>query len=150
MSQEGKTFIIKRMLPEDAQILRLSWLRPKKPIQRSYKITNDEQRYQFLCKVLNKELTVSEAAVKFEMNYTTAKNVLNLYLNENRIEKKKHRIRNETGKKHRIRNKTSKVVPKGELKIETQQNSNLDENSLKQKGKLSADFWINQITEHMK
>lgn len=137
MSKQENAFTIHRMSLEEASALRVTWLRPKKSIQRSYKITNDEQRYQFLCKVLHKELTVSEAALKFGMNYTTAKNVLNLYLNEGRIEKKKQRVRNE------------KYSAK-KSKPETQSNSNSEETSLKPKEiGLGAAFWMDRITEHM-
>ena len=136
-------FSVKRLSIHEAESLRSSWLKPQKTIQRSYKITNDEQRYQFLYKVINKEMSVTEAASQYGMNYTTAKNVLNLYLAEGRISKKKFRTR---GKMN------NKITQSKESKTDSQQNLNSEENSLKNKNcykdKLINDFWAQHITNH--
>eukprot|EP00826_Nyctotherus_ovalis_P046574 TRINITY_DN5278_c0_g1_i20.p2 TRINITY_DN5278_c0_g1~~TRINITY_DN5278_c0_g1_i20.p2 ORF type:complete len:139 (+),score=30.11 TRINITY_DN5278_c0_g1_i20:331-747(+) len=135
MKRMENTFAIKRLTPEDADALRKSWIHPQKSIQRSYKITNDEQRYEFLRRVIHKEMTVSEAAANFGMNYTTAKNVLNLYIREGRIEKKKRRLRGN--------------VPSKDPRADTQHNSASEENSLKhtESAGLGASFWMNRIAE---
>lgn len=136
MVEEGNNFIIERMLPKDAHKLVQDWRRHKRVTQRSYNVTNDEQRYQFLCKVIHKELTVSEAAQQFGMNYTTAKNILTLYLTEGRIEKRKRRKRDPM---------------KSEIQTpESLHNFNSEETSIKQKEiKLSPTFWKDKITKHM-
>ena len=88
------SFCIKRLVPEEAVPLQASWLRAKrKPSQRSYSIITDAQRYMVLSKVLAKELTVSEAAIQYGLKYTTAKNILDLFVREGRVEKKKNRVK---------------------------------------------------------
>ena len=89
-----KPFTIKRLQQDEAERLRNLWVHSKsKTIQRNYNITKDEQRYQFLYAVINQNLTVNEAGLRFGIKYTTAKNILDLFIKEGRIQKKKHRLR---------------------------------------------------------
>ena len=52
--EQETTFIVRKMIPKGANTLRLSWIKLKQlkhNIQRSYRITNDEHCYRFLCKL---------------------------------------------------------------------------------------------------
>ena len=119
-----------------------------KPIQRSYKTTNDDQRYQFLYQVINKELTVSKAADKYGINYTTAKNILNIYLKEGRVGKKKIRIRKKKNLEKGAKENNSIEKPKFFISEEDQTKSkhiphiNIQE-------KFNDNFWSQRITEHL-
>ena len=142
MTQESNFFEIKRLTPEEAERFQSAYIRPKLTMQKSYHITSNEERYQFLYKVLNKELTVSEAAFLFGMNYTTAKNVLTLYLKEGRIEKKKFRIRGKGKSKGK------------EEKIDTQQNYSSEESSENKKKvnkeSPNSEFWATKLAQYIK
>eukprot|EP00826_Nyctotherus_ovalis_P001840 TRINITY_DN10333_c0_g1_i11.p1 TRINITY_DN10333_c0_g1~~TRINITY_DN10333_c0_g1_i11.p1 ORF type:complete len:148 (+),score=53.43 TRINITY_DN10333_c0_g1_i11:127-570(+) len=106
MVEQRDSFMIRRMLPKEAYNLRVSLNSLANPL-RSYKITNNEQRYQLVYKVLQENMSVAEAAAVYGIKYTTAKNVLNLYLREGRIEKKKHRARKPPFKAPNMKVKTS-------------------------------------------
>ncbi len=64
MNSEGKAgpdFCVKRLSPEQAvQLWRIRAKRAKLSAPRTYNVTNDDLRYQFLQKVLSKELSVKE------------------------------------------------------------------------------------------
>ena len=142
MAQESDFFKIRRLSPEEAERFQSAYIRPKLATQKSYHITNNEERYQFLYKVLNKELTVNEAAFLFGMNYTTAKNILTLYLKEGRIEKKKFRVRGKGKSKGK------------EEKIDTQQNYSSEE-GFENKKKINkespnSEFWASKLAQYTK
>jgi len=72
--KKPEIFTVKRLSPE--KVLSLLEARDKKAKHaqpRSYNITNDSQRFEFLHKVLNKELTIKE--VKFELHLLGCPNI---------------------------------------------------------------------------
>ncbi len=146
------SFAIKRLSPEEAAPIQIAWLRAKrKAIQRSYNITTDDQRYQLLHKVLSKEMTVSEAAVKYGLKYTTAKNVLNLFLREGRIEKKKKRRKPYADGLKSEGNTDKKIcqnVPPSPV-LETAPAEPSQQKDVSKGNALSDGFWANRITEHL-
>ena len=58
---------------------------------RSYQITNDDQRFNFVQKVLTHQASLSGAAKELGIKYSTAKTIMKVYNDEGRFEKKKHR-----------------------------------------------------------
>jgi hypothetical protein len=58
-------FTVKRLSPEKViSILEERAKKARRAIPRSYNITNDSQRFEFLMKVLNKELTIKEVKLQ--------------------------------------------------------------------------------------
>ena len=54
-------FVIKRLSPEEASVLLTARLkRAKHVMPKSYNITNDDQRYELVRRVLARELTIKE------------------------------------------------------------------------------------------
>lgn len=92
MTLDSDYFAIRRLEPEEAQRVRAVWLGcRRKKAQRSYSITNNEQRYLMLSQIVSRRMTIKEAACEYGVKYTTAKHILNVFLREGRIEKKKRR-----------------------------------------------------------
>jgi len=149
--EKPPTFIIKRLKPEEAAPLQLLWQRSKrKTSQRSYSTTTDDLRYVLLNKVLAKELTVSEAAAKYGLKYTTAKNIIDLFLREGRIEKKKHRIKYGSGiKKVKQDDKKEEITIVAGSPLPTSSGENSAKMVVSRESMLSTGFWANRITEHL-
>lgn len=94
MSTTMNYFTIKRLEREEAESIQREWLfKSRSNTKRSYSVTNNEQRYMMLTQVLSNQMPIKEAAKKYGVKYTTAKHILNIYLNEGRINKKKKRVR---------------------------------------------------------
>ena len=64
MSEELKleeVFCVKRMTPEEAfNVLKTAFIKKDCNSLKSYNITNDEQRFELIRRVLGKELTIKE------------------------------------------------------------------------------------------
>ena len=66
-------------------------LKRKIPLK-TYQVTNDEQRFKLIHKVIGEQqLTIREAAAAIGIRYSTAKTILKVFKSEGRIEKKKKR-----------------------------------------------------------
>ena len=90
-------FFIKRFDPNEAFEIQECWIKNNLVQKSSYRAITDEQRYKLIYNVLNNKLKLSEAATLNGIKYTTAKNILDVYQREGRIEKKK--VRNLNTKK---------------------------------------------------
>eukprot|EP00826_Nyctotherus_ovalis_P028763 TRINITY_DN22684_c0_g1_i2.p1 TRINITY_DN22684_c0_g1~~TRINITY_DN22684_c0_g1_i2.p1 ORF type:complete len:119 (-),score=3.16 TRINITY_DN22684_c0_g1_i2:130-486(-) len=102
----SSVYTVKRFSQEEAFKIHVSWLRShRKPARRSYSSISNLQRYQILRDILSRELTVTEASVKYKLKYTTIKNILKIYKKEGRIEKKRTR-----GKLVKQRSTLSKTI----------------------------------------
>eukprot|EP00826_Nyctotherus_ovalis_P027398 TRINITY_DN2141_c0_g1_i7.p1 TRINITY_DN2141_c0_g1~~TRINITY_DN2141_c0_g1_i7.p1 ORF type:complete len:127 (+),score=27.30 TRINITY_DN2141_c0_g1_i7:213-593(+) len=115
MSLDSGYFSVRRLEPEAALRLRMVWLAYRgRKAQRSYSITNNQQRYMMLSQIMGKRMSIKEAACEYGVKYTTAKHILNVFLREGRIEKKRRRaqkkrkevaqnpVRHENGNKHNL------------------------------------------------
>ena len=92
MEETKDVFIVKRLKPEEAMSIQISYYRSVvRSNQRSYNLLSDEKRYQLVDMITNKSMKVSEAAAYYGLNYMTVKNIISIYRNEGRIEKKKAR-----------------------------------------------------------
>jgi len=61
---------------------------------KTYQVTNDDQRSQFILKVIGpQQSTIREAAEAVGIRYSTAKTILKVYKTEGRVEKKKKRTK---------------------------------------------------------
>eukprot|EP00826_Nyctotherus_ovalis_P055474 TRINITY_DN7364_c0_g3_i2.p1 TRINITY_DN7364_c0_g3~~TRINITY_DN7364_c0_g3_i2.p1 ORF type:complete len:107 (-),score=21.30 TRINITY_DN7364_c0_g3_i2:129-449(-) len=98
MDPNFRYFSIKRLQPEEAESMIAQWELECKS-QRSYNVTSDEQRSVMLQQVTSNQMTISEAARKYGIKYTTAKHILNIFLREGRVEKKKRRLRKKPRKR---------------------------------------------------
>lgn len=87
----GNAFTVRRLQPQDAEKLQTLWRAENTKESCTYKLTNDEERYRLLYMVTKENVTVTEAAKRFNMRYSTAKNIVRLYLKEGRFEKRKFR-----------------------------------------------------------
>ena len=92
--QSIPAFTIRRINRERAMQIQMLWLRRHKPIEhQSYKNIKDEMRHQILHEILINGLTISQASEKYDLKYTTIKNITSTYMKEGRIDKKKSRVK---------------------------------------------------------
>ncbi len=86
-------FVLKRYTPEEILSPEFVGMPALKHPSKSYQTTSDDQRFNFVQKILRKELTIREAASAFGIRYSTAKTIMKVYKSEGRFEKKKKRLK---------------------------------------------------------
>ena len=142
-------FVIRRYSPEELQeILIPQKIGSIRVPARSYNITNDEQRFLLVQKVLSCELSLSEvsqflkyqAAEAFKISYSTAKAIVKIYKKEGRVEKKKKRLVKGYAKKLKSKLNLQPIPSAQSNEMNYESNCNV----------LQEGFWANSITSHLK
>eukprot|EP00826_Nyctotherus_ovalis_P025898 TRINITY_DN2011_c0_g1_i1.p2 TRINITY_DN2011_c0_g1~~TRINITY_DN2011_c0_g1_i1.p2 ORF type:complete len:100 (+),score=5.88 TRINITY_DN2011_c0_g1_i1:191-490(+) len=94
MENNEKIFSVKRFKPEIAISLQRSYIRSARgPNKRTYCLLSDEKRHELIDKIVHNRMKATEVAAQYNIHYMTVRNVLKIYRNEGRIEKKKARKR---------------------------------------------------------
>ena len=92
IAYESNIFSIKRLSPELAESIQLSYLlNKKKATIKSYKFTSDTERLEIIKQVIEEKFSLKEAAECHGLSYATVRNIVMLYMNEGRIYKKQKR-----------------------------------------------------------
>jgi len=109
---------------------------------KSYQTTSDDQRFNFIEKIVNKELTIREAANLYGIRYSTGKTIMKVFKTEGRFEKKKQRLKKGSKKPNLTTQSTNLSLPSPILNASPPL-------FMRSPSILPVFFWADRITEHL-